>query len=112
MTAFMANLKYSKKINKNAIRKALIEKYGPNCFYCGTEFQYLEDISVDHLIPQVKGGSNEMENLRPACFYCNNKKWSYSIDLWRQLVNEEIEILETKLNQLKKIAKTIKDYEN
>lgn len=31
-------------------------------------------ISIDHVIPLSKGGSNEMDNLVTACCYCNKKK--------------------------------------
>lgn len=31
-------------------------------------------MSVDHIIPKSKGGSNHLENLQPMCSPCNNKK--------------------------------------
>lgn len=31
-------------------------------------------LTVDHIIPKSLGGSNELENLQPYCYDCNNKK--------------------------------------
>ena len=31
-------------------------------------------LTVDHVIPLSKGGSDELENLRPAHWICNNRK--------------------------------------
>lgn len=38
---------------------------------------YCEDgipMSVDHIHPRSKGGSDDMSNLQPMCIICNNKK--------------------------------------
>lgn len=33
-------------------------------------------MTTDHVRPLAKGGSNELHNLRPCCFVCNQKKGS------------------------------------
>jgi hypothetical protein len=51
----------------------LLQKYGTKCFWCGHELPK-EAITVDHYIPLSKGGSNNTENLRIACYGCNQKR--------------------------------------
>lgn len=51
----------------------LFKKYGAVCFYCPLPLD-LETCTVDHYIPRAAGGSNHIDNLRPACFPCNNWK--------------------------------------
>ena len=45
------------------------------CQYCGNRFS-VEDLSIDHLIPLAKGGTDIMPNLITSCKKCNNKKGS------------------------------------
>jgi 5-methylcytosine-specific restriction endonuclease McrA len=43
------------------------------CYYCGRKFNPAE-LTMDHLIPIVRGGKSVPGNLVPACKECNNKK--------------------------------------
>lgn len=43
------------------------------CHYCGQSFKPA-DLTMDHLIPVVRGGRSVKENLVPACKDCNNQK--------------------------------------
>ena len=43
------------------------------CAYCGVESNRL---TIDHVIPRVKGGKSSFENCVAACKKCNNKKGS------------------------------------
>jgi 5-methylcytosine-specific restriction endonuclease McrA len=58
-----------KKIKKNQ----LLLEYGSCCYWCRKEFP-MEKLTIDHLKPKSKGGSNNLENLRLACFECNNSR--------------------------------------
>ena len=42
------------------------------CVYCGSTNR--RDMTIDHIIPQSKGGPNTWENMITSCFDCNNEK--------------------------------------
>lgn len=46
----------------------------PRCVYCGHLFFTRDNISVDHYIPLSNGGTNDSDNLLPACRDCNSRK--------------------------------------
>jgi 5-methylcytosine-specific restriction endonuclease McrA len=43
------------------------------CYYCGQEFSPKE-LSMDHIVPLIRGGKSTKGNMVPACKACNNKK--------------------------------------
>lgn len=43
------------------------------CYYCGKEVPENE-LTMDHLIPLIRGGKSIKSNLVPSCKNCNNKK--------------------------------------
>ncbi len=55
----------------NLTRKNIMKRDGFQCQYCGVRHQPL---TVDHIIPKVRGGRDTWENLVTACIQCNNKK--------------------------------------
>ena len=48
------------------------------CSYCGSQ----TNLSVDHLIPRLKGGSDEADNLISACRTCNSSKGAKDMLEW------------------------------
>ena len=50
----------------------LLEK-GSRCWICGGEFPP-EKLTLDHLKPKSKGGSDSLDNLRLACLPCNQQR--------------------------------------
>lgn len=54
-------------------RAALFERDKWTCAYCGEKVT-LENATLDHLIPQYKGGKNTKDNLKTACLTCNSIK--------------------------------------
>lgn len=62
-------------------RKDLLKKWqkqNRSCFYCEQKCE-----SVDHVIPLVRGGTNFLGNLVPACRKCNSSKGSKFLSEWK-----------------------------
>jgi 5-methylcytosine-specific restriction endonuclease McrA len=43
------------------------------CQLCG-KILMPETVTIDHIVPIVHGGTNDLENLQPLCLHCNCKK--------------------------------------
>jgi hypothetical protein len=43
------------------------------CQYCSKQFKQ-DELTIDHIVPAIKGGQNNEENLVTACRLCNGKK--------------------------------------
>ena len=68
--------------------KKIYNKTGGRCFYCGIELPKNTDFKddgglivssrrnwdIEHVIPLSRGGTNDIDNLVPACQYCNGTK--------------------------------------
>lgn len=51
-------------------RQSIKEKWDYKCAYCGSE----EELTLDHITPRSKGGSEKVTNVLCACKKCNNDK--------------------------------------
>jgi 5-methylcytosine-specific restriction endonuclease McrA len=67
----------------------VIATYGIDCYLCGGEIDFMSPrkcgvkgwengLHIDHLVPVSKGGSDTLENVRPAHGLCNLKKYANS----------------------------------
>ena len=54
-------------------RRSILARDAHTCQYCLTPFP-ASQLTLDHIIPQSRGGANSWENLVVACFPCNNVK--------------------------------------
>lgn len=69
-------LKSPKKQKISATKRwAVWERDNFTCRSCGSR-KYL---SVDHIIPESKGGDTNMDNLQTLCKRCNSKKGDKSV---------------------------------
>lgn len=53
-------------------RDNVFKRDGFECVYCGDDNK--KTLTLDHVIPQSKGGPNTWDNLVTACKRCNNEK--------------------------------------
>lgn len=55
---------------KRKWRESIKEKWNYQCAYCGSE----DNLTLDHITPRSKGGSDRLTNVLCACKECNNSK--------------------------------------
>lgn len=60
------------------LRDEVLAAKGCVCTYCGSD----SSITVDHVVPLSKGGTNEIDNLTPACKPCNSSKRDRLLGEW------------------------------
>lgn len=54
----------------------LCNKYDNQCLCCGEQ----KKLTADHVIPLVKGGTSNIDNIQPLCRSCNASKGTKTID--------------------------------
>lgn len=64
-----------KKLNltRGLIRHEIMRRDGFRCVLCGQDASN-DRLEVDHIIPVVAGGTNDIKNLRTLCSECNKGK--------------------------------------
>lgn len=71
-----------KNLNKNFTAQEwrdLCTQYNHTCLCCGKQEPEIK-LSVDHVVPIARGGSNEITNIQPLCLTCNLQKSTKTID--------------------------------
>lgn len=61
---------YRKKSISQSLRMKIFERDDYKCLHCGTN----KRLSVDHVIPESKGGTSDLSNLQTLCISCNSRK--------------------------------------
>jgi predicted restriction endonuclease len=51
-------------------RESIKEEWNYECAYCGSS----ENLTLDHITPRIKGGSDRITNIVCACNECNHSK--------------------------------------
>lgn len=72
-TTFKNSVKTKRRKTGDYVRTLVWRKCGEKCFYCLNPLPY-KSVTIDHVIPLVKGGSNGQFNLVSSCAACNNAK--------------------------------------
>lgn len=61
--------------------ESVLNKFGKKCAYCGADGSPL-GLSMDHIVPLKKGGSNTKDNILPVCRNCNSSKHTTPYWVW------------------------------
>jgi 5-methylcytosine-specific restriction endonuclease McrA len=61
------------KLTSKGMRSDIYKRDKHKCQYCSKKFPDKE-LTLDHVFPKSRGGSNEATNLVTACKACNNRK--------------------------------------
>jgi 5-methylcytosine-specific restriction endonuclease McrA len=56
--------------------RELCRQHDNRCVMCGEQ----KKLTADHIVPIVKGGSSNIDNIQPLCKSCNSKKATRTID--------------------------------
>lgn len=83
-----------------------------HCWYCGKDLSdaqngFFTRITVDHVVPRSKGGSDAVNNLVLSCPRCNLLKNDLSLDEFRDHVQCLITSKTRELSWLRKIHKNL-----
>jgi 5-methylcytosine-specific restriction endonuclease McrA len=88
--------------------RSLLDRDGDNCFWCFERFSDENPYTLEHMTPIVRGGSNSLENLVLACFWCNGKRSDMPAIEFREWLHENwIPLSERKLMDQKAIRKAV-----
>lgn len=76
--------------------KKLIQRDGSKCHYCKCVLNN-NNITVDHVIPKSKGGSDRIENLVLSCEFCNYQRSDIDYKEFKDKKDNERKLLLEKL---------------
>jgi len=76
---YLFNLKTSSTQEaKRLWRRSIKEKWNHECAYCGSD----QNLTIDHVVPQCKGGSDFITNVICCCESCNRDKAHTDWQTW------------------------------
>ncbi len=77
------------------------------CQYCG-QFAPNVRLEIDHIIPVVEGGTDDLENLKTSCYACNRGKNSLWLHLqWKARVTPGLEVRSAKVTIAEQILEAL-----
>ena len=74
-------------------RRDIYNRYAGHCAYCGKKIEF-DDMTIDHIVPQSKGGKDTVENTVPSCQLCNNQKSDRTVEEFRDFIANLTEALD------------------
>ena len=100
---FLSLIASDKTFEKNIVRGELL--WVGRCIHCQKKLLFslsgepLSEGSLEHILPKVHGGSDEVDNLAIACRRCNNQKGKRHD--WKPLSDASLAQMVVKLRQRK-----------
>lgn len=98
-----------RRIHSKKERLYIYHKYHERCALCGKAITY-EELTLDHINPLYRGGTDTLDNIQAACFACNQFKANIKPEDFHQKI-EEIFLYQTEKRHGKelrwKIAKKL-----
>jgi 5-methylcytosine-specific restriction endonuclease McrA len=76
-------------------RDFIYKRDGNRCVRCG----FRKNLTVDHIVPKSKGGSNKYSNLQTLCFKCNQSKQNTTINYVEN--NIAVEVIKERIEEIK-----------
>lgn len=66
-------------------RNRIYKRDGYECVYCGSK----KNLTLDHVIPKSRGGTNDWTNLVTSCMKCNLKKANRTPEEAKMVMNKK-----------------------
>lgn len=103
------------------LRLRIVSKVGGKCAYCDTAL-YIRgrkrNLSIDHMIPVVLGGTDDESNLQAVCKECNRLKDEHTDSEFRERIQRGRRVLAVPVSQptdrwlMRKIMDCTEDHED
>lgn len=102
-------LRYIKHFTRQlrANRNRIYKRDGYTCVYCGSH----RNLTLDHVIPKSRGGSNSWTNLVTSCQKCNLKKADRTPEEAKMKMNQK-PFIPTLVNENASLSKVWSDFQN
>lgn len=88
---YIKHLAKADKYGTKEQQSEIWQKTNGRCCYCGTILNVFEKrgFTYEHIKAQVKGGSNETDNLMLACKSCNSSKGKKDVEEYREYLRRK-----------------------
>jgi hypothetical protein len=102
----MKNKPKRKSLSKK-LRFEVFKRDSFTCQYCG-QMPPTVVLEIDHIVPVVSGGENEIENLITSCFDCNRGKGPRLLSSVPKSISDNLQSIKEKEDQIGEYRKFVK----